>query len=234
MHIPTLGGYRMPIIRDASGRSRYVSPPTIHIDNPAVFFPHEPDEPDEYSKRLEEARARIIETIRFHERPLWGRGLNHEVHGPGPDFSELAKLVDFKDGWRARRLQKQRIRERLRSLAPNERRLRSPQDIKRRRSAIFGANDLPDGYFNGIEINDLEITDFIETIRRLIIEAAIAKMWHDQEMEYLNNAWYIKVSVLDRHIASRSRGQRRSAKVKLDDRSFHGKPNKDRKKTFAA
>lgn len=224
----------MPIVRDASGNNKYVSAPTFHVTDPAIFFPHEPDEPDEYLKRIEEARSRIIETIRFYKRPLCGRGLNHEVHTSGPDFAELAQLVDFKDGKRARRLRKQRLRERLFSLAPNERRLRSPQDIKRRRSAIFSANDLPNGYFNGVTINEFEITDFVESIRRFIIEVAIAKMWQDQEMEYLNDAWYIKVSVLDRHIADRNRGKRRSTQVKLDDRSFHGKPNRDRKKTVAA
>lgn len=220
----------MPLVRNASGHHVWVSAPTIRINDPAEFFK---DIEGEYDKRLEEARSRIIETIRFYTRPLHGRGLNHEVPMPGPDFAQLASLVDFKDGKRARRLRKQRLRERLFSLAPHERRLRSPQDIKRRRSALFSANDLPDGFFNGMEINEFEITDFVERMRREIIQAAITLMWGHQELEYLNDTWYIKVSVLDRHIAERKRGKGSSNKVKRDDRSFHGRPNNARKRPVA-
>jgi len=221
----------MPLVRNASGHHVWMSAPVIQVNNPVDFFK---DDPDEYESRLEEARTRTIETIRFYTRPSCGRGLNHEVQTPDPDLAELASLVDFKDGKRARRLQKQRLRERLFSLAPNERRLRSPQDIKRRRSAIFSASDLPDGYFNGVAINNFEITDFVERIRRMIIEAAITQMWGNHELEYLNGTWYIKVSVLDRHIAERKRGKGSSSKVKRDDRSFHGRPNNARKRPVAS
>jgi hypothetical protein len=222
----------MPIVSNASGHRIYVPAPTIQVGNPEDFFI---DDPDEYHRRIGEARYRVIETIRFHQRPLCGRGFNHQVDADGPDFDELAKFIDLIDGRRARRLQKQRIRERMFSLAPGERRLRSPQDIKRRRSAIFSGDDFPDGHFEGVSINKFEFDDLVDKVRRHIIEAAISKMWREYEIEYHNGTWTIKVSVLDQHIANKRTGKRRSTKVKLDDRSFHGHPNRDRKKhNFAA
>jgi hypothetical protein len=215
----------MPVVRDASGNSVYVSAPKIDVSEPEKLFDKESKE---YEVRLAEARFRIIEAIRYDQRPLYGRGFNNEVESLGPDFAELAKYVDLIDGKRANRLKKQRIRERKYGLGPNERRLRSPQDLKRRRSAIFSGGDFPPGFFKGIIINQIEFDELVEQVRLSIIEAAIMQMWNEFELEYLNDTWYVKIFALDQHIADRKRGNRRSHQVKTDDRSFHGRPNRDR------
>lgn len=220
----------MPITRDASGHSIYVPTKKVLPKNPEVFFE---DDPDEYDKRIEESRFRVIEAIRFNVRPLCGRGLNHDMKTKTPNFAELAMQIDRIDGKRARNLRHQRVREALFSLAPNERRKRSPQDVKKRRSAIFSADDFPDGYFHDTETSEQEIFHFVEKVRQSIIEVAIVKMWRDLEIEYIDGNWQIKPKVLDRHVADAKKPKGSSSKVKRDDRSFHGKPNRDRKKKVA-
>lgn len=220
----------MPITRDDSGRSKYVPVPDFDISDPEKLFPDVSKEEasKEYEARLAEAKFRIIEAIRYAQRPLCGRGFNTEVESLGPDFAELAKYVDLIDGKRAARLKKQRIRERKFGLGPTERRLRSPQNIRRRRSAIFSGDDFPPGFFKGTVVNQAEFDTIVEKIRRSIFEAAIVQMWNDFELEYLNDTWYVKIFALDRHIADHKKGKPRSTQVKTDDRSFHGRPNRDR------
>lgn len=221
----------MPIVRDASGHSKYVSTKKVLPEDPEVFFKDDPDE-YAYAKRIEEARFRVIEIIRFHERPLCGRGLNHDMKTRTPDFAELAVDIDRIDGRRMRRARQQRLNPAL-FLTPGDIKVRIPQDVKKRRSAIFSANDFPEGYFHDAEISEQEIFHYVEKLRLRIIEAAIVAMWESHEIEHLNGIWQIKVTVLDRHVADHSTGRGRSTKVKRDDRSFHGKPNRDRKKKVA-
>lgn len=220
----------MPVTRDARGHSIYVSVPEFDVSDPRILFPDVSKEEvsKEYEARLEEAKFRIIEAIRFAQRPLYGRGLNNEVESLGPDFAELAKYVDLIDSKRATRLKKQRIRERKFGLGATERRLRSPQNIRRRRSAVFSGDDFPPGFFKGTVLNQAEFDIIVEKVRRSIFEAAIVQMWNEFELEYLNDTWYVKIFALDRHIADHKRGKPRSTQVKTDDRSFHGRPNRDR------
>lgn len=217
----------MPVVRDASGRSKYESPPKIDVSQPEEFFKHLNDDGHEYRLRIAEARYRIIEVIRHFKRLDYGRGFNNEVHGLGRDFSELANFVDRIDSKRAHNLQKQRLRECQQSLAPGERRLRSPQNLKRRRSAIFSGEDFPRGFFKNIAINQIEFANLVDQVRHSIIEVAVAQMWSELEIDHVDDIWYLKVTVLDRHIAAH---KHHPTQVPINDRSWHGRPNRDRKR----
>jgi hypothetical protein len=57
-------------------------------------------------------------------------------------------------------------------------------------------------------------------------------MIENREISLINDAWYVSVSIMDAHAPARKQRQRKSGKsskqVKTDDRSFHGRPNRDR------
>jgi hypothetical protein len=57
-----------------------------------------------------------------------------------------------------------------------------------------------------------------------LFEAAIRKMQSEHELVLVGRMWYVPVSVMDVH---RLRPIRQRD-VKVDVRSFHGRPNRDR------
>lgn len=213
----------MPIVRDSRGHATYVSFNEFYKQRPSEFFQ---DNPTEYRARINEARSRVLEAIRFASRPLWGRGTNHEIRAIGICIEDLANFVDLSDRTRTDNLRKQRRRETKQGLIPGEHRLRSPQEIARRRRALFRHSDIPQGYFRRISKHELD--RFVDLMRWYLIEAAVAEMHECHEIELINNDWYVKVSVMDDHRDSRRRQPRRQ--VKWDDRSFHGRPRRDRKR----
>lgn len=222
----------MPITRDASGNSRFCNIRDLCDSvRPEDFFPSA-----ELDRRHAEARRRVLEAVRFAAVPLSGRGTCHEVRGIGPRPRHLAEFVDRYDGRRARRLRKQR-RQRL---APNEPRLRSPQPISKRRAALFSGTDIPTGYFKqeyGCRVGPEERSQFVEMMRWWLLETAISQMYGDDEIGRINGVWYVSVIVMDAHPSARQQRQRKSAqsshRVKHDDRSFHGRPNRDRARLAA-
>lgn len=223
----------MPIIRNASGHSRYISE-----ERPEKFFL---GNEEEYRRRVAEARNRVIDTIRFAAVPLTGTGTCHEVYGVGPELKNLTNFVDLRDGRRSRLLVEQRTREENEGLAPHEHRRRAPQDIKRRRSALFGGTDIPGGYFRnkyGRRFTREERAQFIDRMRWHLINDAVMEMFAKDEIARLNDIWYVKVSVVDAHPSARRQRRRKSHRsshrVKRDDRSFHGRPNRDRVRVLIA
>lgn len=222
----------MPIIRDPNGHSRFCNIADMCSSvRPEDFF-----HSDELKCRLKEARRRTLDAIRFASVPLSGRGACHEVHGLGPRPRHLAEFVDRFDGQRARRLMKQRRR----SLALNEPRLRSPQHISKRRAALFSGTDIPEDYFQEefhCRVGPEERSQFVEMMRWWLLETAISQMYGNDEIGQINSVWYVSVRVMDAHPSARKQRRRKSAqsshRVKHDDRSFHGRPNRDRARIAA-
>lgn len=223
----------MPIVRATNGRSIFVSVEQLFLgEYPEDILRNNA----EYQRRLKEAKYRILEVIRYAAVPLSGRGTCHEVHGIGPRAEHLAEFVDLRDGRRAELLKKQRKLEKAGRLPAGERRRKSPQRISRRRSALFSGTDIPDGYFRSkynCHVGREERGRFVDLMRRQLFESAIISMYAADELVRLNDVWYVKVSIMDVHPGAR-RGRRHksaasSKRTKTDDRSFHGKPNRDRK-----
>lgn len=223
----------MPIIRNASGQSQYIAVGELFFaERPQDFFDDNDSEDSELKRRLAEARYRVIETIRFADNPLTGIGTCHEIHGIGSELEDLTNFVDIRDGRRAQLLKTQRAREESVGLAPHERRRRSPQPLRRRRSALFSGTDIPKGHFfrqYGLSLSRYERARFVDLMRWHLFHAAIEEMYANNEIARLNDVWYIKVSVMDVHPSARRQRRRKSARsshrVKDDDRSFHGMPN---------
>jgi hypothetical protein len=223
----------MPIIIDAHGHSRYVSVSELLKDvRPKDFFV---DRQDEYEDRVFEARSHVLDAIRYAHVPLSGRGTSHEVRSVGSELEDLARYVDGWDGHRATLLKKQRLREANGLMGPFERRRRSPQPIHKRRSVLFSGTDIPVDYFRvnfKCDLGKQERAIFMEIMRLHLIQAAVNLMYEHHEIALLNDIWYVKVSVMDVHPSARRQRRRKSVesshRVKRDDRSFHGMPNRDR------
>ncbi len=155
------------------------------------------------------------------------RGMNHEIRAVGSCIEDLANFVDRQDRQRSHNLRKQRQRAVKQGLTPGEHRLRSPQEVARRRRALFRHSDIPRGYFE--KIPPYELDRFVDLMRWYLIEAAIIEMYEHYEIELINDDWYIKVSIMDDHRSAR-RSHKPRRHVKRDDRSFHGRPHRDRQR----
>jgi hypothetical protein len=221
----------MPIVRDSRGRSAYVPFEGFFCEKPLDFFN---ENQEEYRIRLIEARVRVLEVIRFASRPLRGRGLNHEVFAIGSRIEDLVNFVDENDRRRCERVRQQRKREAKNGLLPGEHRLRSPQQVSRRRRALFRHSDIPKGYFAGQRMSSRELDMFVDLMRWYLIETAVTNMFRHYEIECVSGVWAVKVSVMDNHgPAMRDRHKRPAGKrgqVKYDDHSWHGRPKRDRKR----
>lgn len=212
----------MPIVKDPSGHSIYVPIPQLATADPAEFF-----SPEEYGRRIERARRKVLDAIRFAERPLSGLGTCHnfaiDQSSPKSAVEQLADYADRCDDRRASKVRSQRLREARNGLAPYERRLRSPQPLHRRRSHLFGGKDIPLAYF-GRRVSQATIDEFVQYMRWILIERAVESLWADMSLELVGDIWSVKVSRMDNHRLSK----RQTNAVKRDDRSWHGRPNRDR------
>lgn len=218
----------MPVVKDARGGLRYGRLTEFsYREHPSDFL-----SPDEFAGRVAVARSRVLDIVRFTETPLSGKGLCHEVCGLTADMESLVDYVDECDSRRANNVRKAKKWYRH-GLQPNRSLPRSPQHRARRRSALFGGVDLPEGYLEDTYdplITQDERDGFVDLMRWLVIRDAIAAMIEQHELEWMNGVWYVKVSTLDAH---RSGKKKKANRVKQDDRSFHGRPNRDRGKIAA-
>ena len=214
----------MPVLKDATGASKFVSITELTSElHPSDFL----KDSSEYEKRLAVAKFRCIEVIRYDETPLYGKGLCAELDSVGNSGEELAEYINSIDSRRLKRLRRQRRREKAEGLMPGERRMRSPQPRSKRRSALFSGNDIPSGYFEdhlGTDVHGSELEQFVDSMRLILIQDVLDRMIASHELELVGETWLLKVSVLDEH--TKRQPSRRN--VKRDDRSFHGRPNRDR------
>lgn len=211
----------MPLVRNRNGQQYYVKPVDFYREHAENFLSTE-----EYQKRVDEARRRVLNAIRFACIPLSGRGTNHKVKVDrtlvGSRVSLLVDFVDQTDRRRIRKLRTQRHREETGGLAPGERRLRSPQPIDKRRSALFSGSDIPPGYFD-VPFSKYEMTVFVDLMRWVIIEDAVLQMQAAEELNYIDETWYVSVCTMDIHVRKHSK-----RRTKVDQRPFHGRPGRDR------
>lgn len=220
----------MPAVRDTNGRTAYVRPKKFYADRPEDFFQ---SDSNEYRLRVDRARRRVLEVIRYASRPLGNRGTCHEIRidaARGDCIEQLVDYIDRVDGRRVAQARRQRGWSATLELA-SEYRVRSPQDIKRRRSALFGGKDIPPSHF-GRKMSQAEVDRFVDLMRWLLIEEAVRIMHEQHELELVGDVWYVPVSVMDGYRLSRR--QTLGSRVKQDDRSFHGRPNRDRQVRIAA
>lgn len=218
----------MPVIHDSNGAARY-----IPFDTP--FYKERPQDflgkGEEYEKRVRIARERILEAVRFTGVPLLGRGLCHEVKEVGMTAESFTDFVDRLDGRRANAVRKQRRRH----MHPEEYRLRSPEDTKRRRSALISGAEICPNFFvreYGFRESKREREQFVDLMRWWLLYAAVTRMIESGELVHIDTVWYVPVSVMDTHRSGRRqfhrKSQRSSKRTKHDDRSWHGRPNRDR------
>lgn len=214
----------MPIIKDASGRSIYAPLPQLTTAHPADFFM---DNPEEFARRVERARRKVLDAIRFAERPLSGLGTCHEfvidLSSPKSSIVQLADYANSYDDRRAKRVRSQRRRELNGGLAPGEHRLRSPQSLFRRRSTLFSGKEIPINYFDG-RVSPTEIDQFVQRMRWLLMSDAVEYLHACGTLELVGGVWSVRVSEMDIHRLRPGKAN----PVKYDDRSWHGRPNRDR------
>lgn len=223
----------MPLIQNSSGHVRYVPFDTpFYKERPTDFLGNG----EEYEKRVAIARIRVLEAVRFASVPLTGRGTCHEVRTDDPTMESLTNFVDRFDGRRTNAVRKQRRR----TMHPDEYRLRSPQDIKKRRSALISGREICPNFFvreYGFRETKREREQFVDLMRWWLLYAAVEGMVANNELMLVNDTWYVPVSVMDVHGPARAqrrkKSRRSSHRVKRDDRSFHGHPNRDRGKVAA-
>lgn len=223
----------MPIYRDMGGAA-YVPPDAIRHERPEDFL-----SPDVYRERLEEARWRILEAIRFATKPQCGVGMSHEVVDIGTRADDLVNYIDTYDGRHARQVRDQRLKTPHGKRAAQQGsiwRARSPQDRKRRRWALFRIEDISDCDLRKRFLRNPKSTEayqFVELMRWLLIEDTVLSMIGRGEIGIMNDRWYVKVSVMDKHRKAR-RSRRHGSGVQVNDHSYHGKPRRDRKRPYAA
>lgn len=212
----------MPIVTDERGRKTYVTAIDYHDVGPEYFFR---GDDAEYVRRVQEARRRVLRAISTARVPLTGRGTCHEVSvdlTKGRRVELLANYVDAKDGHRARRVRKQRARKARGGPMRNAGLVRSPQDIKRRRSALFGGSDITQQYIDEHSLGQADIDRLVDLMRWLLVEDAIMWMYAREELMFVGETWYVSVRTMD--VFRRTRHKRR---IK-NDRSWHGRANNAR------
>lgn len=180
---------------------------------------------EEERQRIAVAKERIVYIIRHLEPSLAGRGLNHILRGHGPGTKVLAKFIDDKDDARRKSVVAQRNGTLDGGLMARGIKLRSPQDVKRRRSALFSVADIE--IHPHEELPDHRVIErLVNQIRLDIIHDAIEEMKRDHEIEFVGGAWLLKVSTTDAQRLGGNDGK--SNRVKRDERPHHGRPNRDR------
>ncbi|MEO5949917.1 MAG: hypothetical protein ABIQ04_00540 [Candidatus Saccharimonadales bacterium] len=213
----------MPIVRDERGHSVYVSANELQTMRPEFFFA---GNDAEYVKRVEEARRRVLNSISTAEVPLTGRGTCHQIDIDLPDgkrrIEALADYVDAKDGHRARRVRKQRPRRAKGAATRNAGLLRSPQNVKRRRSALFGGADIDQSYIDKRNMSQSDVDRLVDLMRWYLVEDAILTMYSRGELMFVNETWYVSVRTMDVH--RRTKHRRR---IK-NDRGWHGRASNAR------
>ncbi len=70
--------------------------------------------------------------------------------------------------------------------------------------------------------------------RERITGEVVRKLCDDHELERMNGIWTLKVSTSDAHRAEKRSGRHPKNRIKWDDRSYHGRPRRDRNRPLAA
>jgi len=202
----------MPVISDGHGRYASVDPSDLHPEHPRDFL-----DSKTYKSRVALARRIILNVILHLQK---GRPLNDAVLLDSDRSEDLANFIDGIDGSRSRRARKQPSRS---TNFVSNYRIRSPQDIKRRRRRLFSLDDVPVLLHSELINHDYK---FLDVMRWHLIHDAIVQMMRDDELWFMDGVWQVRVTAMDKH---RGCGHHRSRHgKKYDQRPFHGRPNRDR------
>lgn len=173
------------------------------------------------------AQAHRGDTIRVGTQPSFERCKDdREYQSLNDPFEQLVYVLDAYDGYRARRRRQQTETTWNSTLIESPPLVYAPQTHQYRRSWLFGALDIPQLLLTRMPAQ--EVTIHVEAVRyQLILQAAsdlrdTGELWYfiDQEL------WQVPVHVMDEY---RCGGRRRPAnRVKVDERTVHGRLNRDR------
>jgi len=217
----------MPVIRDLSGRSVYVPEDRPLVERPADFLSGAV-----YAERLELARHIILDVIRHNRVLPAGKGFNPEVQAVTGTY-DTSSLIDFINNQDARRSLKVRAQNRHgHDTSFGYRGIKSPQDINRRRRRLFSLDDVSVLFYDANAIKRKKYEPFLDLMRWHVLHDALLQMIDQHEIEFIDGTWLAKVTIIDER---RGCGRRkRKRKIKHDNRSYHGRPQRDRLRAYAA
>lgn len=145
----------------------------------------------------------------------------------GQPFEQLLIMVDTYDGFMARLHVEQAESEQdnLGPLVRDGRRVRQPQDLRRRRSAIFGGADLPPDVSSSL--TKAEVYGLVDMIRRELIREAMENMLDELDLfSVREDEWQLRPSAMDRYYLAEKPDH--GPGIKPDNRSYHGHPQSHR------
>lgn len=212
----------MSVVSDRHRRLAYVDESSFFSEHPKDFL-----KTSIYRERIAEARRIILRTVLRLGPPSRP---NDSLFLESSLSEDLASFVDGLDRARSLRVREQALLGAMKF--GGEWRVRSPQQMLHRRRTLFSLDDIPGSwlFFDPASRQRRDYEPFIDLMRWHLIHDAVKEMLNEQEIWHMNGIWQIAPSVMDAHRLRSSRGKK---SVKTDDRSFHGRPNRDRKRTAA-
>lgn len=209
----------MPVVSDRMGRLANVPDTWFFDEHPKDFL-----EDHVYRRRIMLAKSRVLDTILYLRQ---NGEYNDTVYLQSSHLYDLASFVDGIDGARCRR---KRATSGHRTASTNSgHRIRSPQGMKRRRRSLFSLDDIPHSWllYDQTARQMREYESFLDLMRWHLIHEAISEMHQANELWFMDGVWQVQTRVMDLHRGCGLRS--RKPKVKRDDRSYHGRPSRDRK-----
>lgn len=214
----------MPVVSDRHGRLARVPETWFFAERPRDFL-----STTCYVDRLKVAR-RIILTVVVSQgrdsRP------NDTLKLSSDQPADLADFIDRIDGNKSRRARLVSADQHAQSFARSYR-IRSPQQMSHRRRRLFSLDDIEGSwlFYDPVSRQNREYEPFLDLMRWHLIHDAINAMIDQGELWHMHGMWQVRPSVIDQHRECGRRSRKRS--VKHDDRSFHGRPNRDRQRSAA-
>lgn len=213
----------MPVVSDRRGRLARVPDTWFFDEHPRDFL-----EDTLYRQRILIARNRVLDTVLNLRQDA---EYNDVIYLQSHDTHDLASFVDGLDSARSKRKRVMTARNNASTgqSAPGGHRIRSPQHMRRRRRSLFSLDDVPHSwllYDQGAR--DLrKYEPFLDLMRWHLIHEAIAEMVRSHELWFMDGTWQVQTSTMDQHRGCGRRNHK--SRIKRDDRTYHGRPSRDRK-----
>ena len=213
----------MPVMSNGRGGFAYVSEDHIYSEHPRDFL----DETT-YAERLELAKSIILRVV------LSLREKNDTVYDVGSSPADFADFIDGLDGSRSRRARLVSASDSTQRFAGSYR-IRSPQHMARRRRRLFSLDDIEGAQllFDCRARGNRDYESFLDLMRWHLIHDAAIQMIEKRDMWCMNDIWQIRPMLMDHYRSRTPKGRKGQNSVKVDDRSFHGRPNRDRGRMVA-
>lgn len=174
------------------------------------------------------------DTVRIGDRPTYHACLSDRRYLrlcrlPGTETEQLAYMVHAYDGRRANRRYDEQLTPWDSELVAPPPPVRQPQHVASRRSALCSVDDLP--AIIRFEQTDEQLHAIVEEVRLRMVTAGIETMRGRGELMYYegHGLWTIYPSVLEAWNKERLGPYGKPHRLKMDQRPFHGRPNRDRR-----